>query len=375
MNPQNQTNDKITATQVDLELCIQKVATGPEYSKNLSFDEARAAMDFILSGSADPVQAAVALVALRMKRETDDENLGVMQAIIDHCTSATSEADQVLCITDPFNGQLRGLPMAPFVAPVLAACGLPTYSLGVESVGPKFGITHRNVLAAAGVKIDHSTEQLVTRLADHSIGWGYLDQSQYCPALHRLVPLRNLMIKRTLLTTLEVVNKPVSGKRKTHLLTGYVHQAYPPVYAEIARFAGYDSAAIVRGVEGGVLPSLRQPMRFYQFQSNREDKFFELDPVSLGIEQTRRAVPLPGDAKTLQAADRQTITNAIDQSANLGVAALQNQPGITLDSIVYGSAIALYHLEFEATLKLAADRVRRSIAAGDAFDTFSANLA
>ena len=49
---------------------IQRIATGPEYSKDISFAEARDAMNHILDGSADPVQAGIFLIALRMKRET-----------------------------------------------------------------------------------------------------------------------------------------------------------------------------------------------------------------------------------------------------------------------------------------------------------------
>ncbi|MEA3410214.1 MAG: hypothetical protein U9R74_01590 [Pseudomonadota bacterium] len=63
--------------------CIQKVATGPEYSKDIAFEEARDTMRLILGRRVDPVQAAVYLIALRMKRETDDENLGSLQAILD----------------------------------------------------------------------------------------------------------------------------------------------------------------------------------------------------------------------------------------------------------------------------------------------------
>ena len=60
---------------------IQRVATGPELSKSISRDEARAGMGLVLDGRVDPVQAGIFLIALRMKRETDDENLGVLDAI------------------------------------------------------------------------------------------------------------------------------------------------------------------------------------------------------------------------------------------------------------------------------------------------------
>ena len=62
---------------------IKRVAPGPELSKSVSSEEARAGMLLVLDGLVDPVQAAVFLIGLRVKRETEDENKGVLQAILD----------------------------------------------------------------------------------------------------------------------------------------------------------------------------------------------------------------------------------------------------------------------------------------------------
>ena len=43
---------------------IKRVATGPELSKSISYDEARAGMRLVLDELADPVQAAVFLIGL-----------------------------------------------------------------------------------------------------------------------------------------------------------------------------------------------------------------------------------------------------------------------------------------------------------------------
>ncbi len=51
---------------------IQRIATGPELSKDISQEEARFGMQAILDGKVDPVQAGIFLIALRMKRETDE---------------------------------------------------------------------------------------------------------------------------------------------------------------------------------------------------------------------------------------------------------------------------------------------------------------
>jgi anthranilate phosphoribosyltransferase len=60
---------------------LQRIATGPTLSKDLSAREAHRAMRLILEDKADEVQAGIFLIALRMKRETDDELAGILDAI------------------------------------------------------------------------------------------------------------------------------------------------------------------------------------------------------------------------------------------------------------------------------------------------------
>ena len=143
---------------------IQRIATGPDMSKDISQAEARAGMRAVLDNAVDPVQAAVFLIALRMKRETDEENRGILDAIRDISTSVVAPVDEVLDLSDPYNGYNRSLPAAPFLPAVLAACGIHTVSHGVETMSPKFGITHRRVLRAAGVPVNLTVEQAAARL-------------------------------------------------------------------------------------------------------------------------------------------------------------------------------------------------------------------
>jgi len=341
---------------------IQKVATGPEYSKDLSQEETHAAMRHILSGEADPVQAAVFFIALRMKRETDAENKGVLQAIQEASPGTPVAVDELLDVADPYDGHSRGLPMSAFLAPVMAACGVPACCHGLESVGPKYGITSRKVLRAAGVNVDLSPAQAADTIANPDLGWAYLDQSAYAPALYNLAPLRARIIKRPVLTTVEVLIRPLQARNKTHLLTGYVHKAYPPVYASLARFAGFDSAMIVRGVEGGVIPSLQQPAKLFYYHDQGEEQSRELNPKEIGIDQSTRAVPLPRDLPPAPAADAIAtpfdVEAAAQAAADAGLAALQGQPGPARDALVYAAAISLTHLGRAASMAEGADAAR-----------------
>ena len=346
--------------------CIQKVATGPEYSKDLTLDEAHAAMRCILADGADPVEAAVYLIALRMKRETQEENRGTLRAIRETMESATAPVDQVVDVADPYDGFLRALP---------AACGVAAFNHGVEKVGPKYGATHHTILRAAGVDVGLSVQQAAARL--HDVGWAYVDQSRFCPRLHALTPLRTRIVKRPLITTVEVLAHPIRGRQSTHLVTGYVHKAYPPIYLDLAKFAGFDSAAVVRGSEGGIVPSLKQPARLHEYHGDAHAQVRELDPSAIGINGKTRGVPLPDDLPG-GTHEGDEIAAAVDvdvlsqRAAEAGVAALQGAPGAARDCLVYSGAIVLTHLRRYDSMANAAVAVAAQLDNGAAHERFIA---
>ncbi len=326
-----------------MDAILQRIATGPELSKDISREEAREGMRLVLDGEVDPVQAGVFLIALRMKRESDDENRGLLEAIRAAALRTTAAVEEVLDLGDPYDGYGRTLPAAPFLPAVLAACGVPTVSHGVERMGPKYGVTHRQVLAAAGAPVDLGLEEAAARLADPRCGWAYVDQRAFCPKLHALARLRALIVKRPAITTLEVLAGPVRGRKQTHLVTGYVHKAYPRIYALLARHAGFASALIVRGVEGGVIPSISQAGRAHRVLGQSEEIAVEFTPAELGLEPAPRAA---------EAADARAAAQA-------GKAALGGEPGPARDALIAAGALCLWHLGRHGTLRASADAVRR----------------
>lgn len=358
-----------------LRLCIQKVATGPEYSKDLSFEEARHSMQQILKGDADPVQTAIYFIALRMKRETNEENCGILQAVKETSTQVTAAVDELVDVCDPYDGYTRSVPASPFIAPVLAALGVNAVSHGLNAVGPKFGGTHYKVLKAAGLNVSLTPEQAAAQV--ERMGWAYVDQSQFAPALHDLIPLRQRMIKRQVMTTIETMLGPIRGQQKTHLMGGYVHKAYPPIYAALARHSQFDSAMFIRGVEGGVIPSLQQTGRLFYYKTPTEDiQQRDLSPKDIGIDANYRAVPLPDDLPEVHAADN--IATTVDSealarfSAELGQAAMQGEKGLMYDALVYSAAICLTHLGRYATMQDSANAVRQVLDSGAAWEKLQA---
>ncbi len=366
-----------TATALDpktlMRSVIARIATGPEYSKDISREEARDAMRAILNNQADPIQAGVFFIALRMKRESDDEYIGVLDAIREIEISATADTDEVAILADPYDGYNRSLSAAPFLPALLAACGLPTVATGVESMGPKYGATHKQILRAAGINTDLTPAEAAARMS--GAGWAYVDQSRFAPRLYDLTGLRTTIVKRPTLTTVEVLLAPVKGAKKTHFITGYVHKPYPRVYALLARHAGFDHSLVIRGTEGGVIPSLRQDSRMFVVHDKGEEQLVEIKPRELGIEQEVRAPLIPGmdDASELEShVEAFDAAKVSVQAAEAGLAALGGQKGAGYDSLVLGAAIMLHGLKKAGSFAAAAEMAKKALDGGAAKAKFLA---
>jgi anthranilate phosphoribosyltransferase len=331
---------------------IQRVATGPDLSKDIAFKEAKDGMQAILRGEINDVQSAIFLIALRMKRETMEENEGILAAILAESDKQAVNVDDLVDLGDPYSGYNRSIPISSFLPPLLAELGLPTVIHGLDSVSPKFGLTHRHINRALGLSVEHSTSEAKVRLENPTIGWGYIDQASYCSGLHNMVPLRDNVIKRTVINTVETLIAPLRGKT-THAILGYVHKPYPPIYAHLVNASGMDTALLVRGVEGGVIPSLRQKGLMVSYLGVEEQDKVDIDPKVLGIEQTLRAISFP-DGLSVE----KDIQALAEHTVSLGKAALSGEKGMFYDGLVLSASLVLWHTKKANSLIEAAEMTR-----------------
>jgi anthranilate phosphoribosyltransferase len=370
---------------------LGRIATGPTLSKDLGRDEARDAMDMILGGAVDPAQAAVFLIALRMKRETHDELHGVLDALRASAVRVRAPVDDVVDMAEPYNGYVRHLPAAPFVPAVLAACGAPCVLTGCRDAGPKWGVTAHRILAAAGARVDATPEQAAARMGE--VGWAYLDLPRFCPPLAALARLRTLIVKRPCLSLLEKLIAPIAPRAggRAHLWVGYAHREYPEILERLARAGGHASMLAVRGVEGGVTTSVAGRVRGARFRGDGALEDVTIDPAqALGALSEQRMPPLPTDDEpagpTGQAAGEQDADDEgagaapgaarLDRwaraAADAGRAALDGQPGPTADMLVVAAATMLHHLGRARDLAEGAAQARAALASGSARARFDA---
>ncbi|MDP6946832.1 MAG: anthranilate phosphoribosyltransferase, partial [Myxococcota bacterium] len=204
---------------------LGRIAIGPVGSRDLERQGARRAMHLALQGEVSDVQIGAFLLAARLKRETTDENLGFLDALVGASTITSARSPEVVSLADPYNGFDRVPHFAPVTAAVLAACGLPSYVHGGVDVPPKQGITSLAVFEARGQVIpvgggQATVEQAATRLADHGVA--YVDVRDFCPPLAALNKIRRDIAKRPCLALLEKLITPLRGAERTHVVTGWV---------------------------------------------------------------------------------------------------------------------------------------------------------
>ena len=338
---------------MNLSAVLQKIATGPHLSKDLTEEEAYQAMNAIQSGEVSDVQVGIFFIALRMKRESADEMVGVFRSILDAAPRQIVNVPELVTFSDQYAGYSRGLPASAFVPAVLSALGIPSASHSPVTMSPKYGLTVLSVLKACGVEPEQNLVSAAQCLEQDS-GWVIVDQSVVTPKLANLNGLRDLIVKRPCLSTLECCIRPFMATASNHLVTGYVHKPYPPIYAMSADVAGFDSATFVRGVEGGIVPSVAQVSRYFPWYRTEhatassvvpfdaiELSEVQVDPVRLGIEQTARTTPWPDiEVSNHEAAARDCAVQ--------GMAALQGEAGVMRDAIRLGAAVAFAGLRKES---------------------------
>jgi anthranilate phosphoribosyltransferase len=334
---------------------IQKIAVGPDRGRDLSRSDSRDVMRAVLDGKVDEVQTAVFLIALRMKRESMDEFLGLFDALQEHQQSVISDCDQVVCLAEPFDGYVRTATVTPFIPAVLAAHGIASVMHGVKSVGPKHGVTAHKVYAAAGINVGMSLSDASGQL--NSAGWSYIDQSHYAPALFALAGLRDRIVKRTALTTLERLAAPIRGHQATHLVLGYVHKAYPSIYATVANQAGFDRTLLLKGVEGGLAPAVNKPLRRFLFGRD----------LPSDIDQQKELIDIDALVSAQAAAPpRLSEESPVQECLELGLKTLSGAQGIARDSLSLAAGQILFALGQSTSLAKAVDNVQLCLDNGSA---------
>jgi anthranilate phosphoribosyltransferase len=317
--------------------------------------------DPIVNTKNNDCEKAVFLEGLRLKEETNLENQAMLHYYWHSSQRAICDVPILIDLSTAYDGFNRHPQLALFTAPLLASIGFNVVLHGCEEVSPKRGINPYKLLQAAGKNPTKSLEQVKTSLETNSIAWGYCDQRIFFPEADALRPLRQLIVKRPLLATIEKFCQPLVSKHRTVLITGYTHPPYRQktinLLQKLQSFGHLDTYIILRGLEGScTAPQDRRCPIIIGNQSNVQEDF--VSPADFGLNLHDRIEPNP----------EINVTDTLD----LGLKALSGQSKNTQEQLIYNCLLILSHANLIENLEATKKKLQDSISSGKALSHWDA---
>jgi anthranilate phosphoribosyltransferase len=222
----------------DLRAIIAKVATGA----TLSRDEASNAFDRMMSGEATPSQMGGILMALRVRGETVDEITGAVAAMRAKMLRVKAPADAVDIVGTGGDGS-GSVNVSTCASFIVAGAGVPVAKHGNRALSSKSGAA--DVLAALGIKIDLTPDQVARCVNDTGIG--FMFAPAHHPAMKNVGPTRVELATRTIFNLLGPLSNPAGVKRQ---MVGVFSRQWVQPLAQVLKNLGAESIWVVHGSDG-----------------------------------------------------------------------------------------------------------------------------
>lgn len=286
--------------------------------QDLTYAEANAVMDEIMSGRASEVQISAYLTALSLKGETIDEITASAAGMRQHCVKLLHE-QEALEIVGTGGDHANSFNISTTSAIIVSAAGVPVAKHGNRSASSKCGAA--DVLEALGVNISIPAEASAKLL--HEIGICFMFAQNYHIAMKYVAPIRRELSIRTVFNILGPLCNPAGA---TMQLLGVYEQALVEPIAKVLCNLGVKNAMVVYGQDGLDEISLSSPTTICEVK-NGWVKSYEITPEQFGFTRCVKEDLAGGTAQ-----ENAAILRAI----------LQGVKGPKRDAAVLNSAAALY---------------------------------
>jgi anthranilate phosphoribosyltransferase len=266
----------------ELKTHIAKVATG----KPLSFEEARAAFDTIMSGEATPSQIGAFLMALRVRGETVEEISGAVATMREKMLRVEAP-DGAIDIVGTGGDGSHSVNISTASAFVIAGCGVPVAKHGNRGLSSQTGAA--DVLTALGIKIDLTPEAIGRSIREAGIG--FMFAPAHHPAMRHVGPTRIELGTRTIFNLLGPLSNPAGVKRQ---MVGVFAPEWVEPLAETLKALDADKVWVVHG-DGFDEITTTGETKVSQLADGSVTTF-SIAPESIGLPRYRREDLRGGDA-------------------------------------------------------------------------------
>lgn len=255
---------------------------------SLSREQARAAMEGIMTGAATPAQIGGFLLALRMKGETVEEITGFAETMRSFAGSVGTAREHLLDTCGTGGSGIHKFNISTASALIAASASVRVAKHGNRSASGRAGSA--DVLEALGVNIGINGTQAAECL--DRIGICFLFAQTYHPSMkHAAAPRRELGV-RTVFNLLGPLTNPAGADRQ---LLGLYDANRTGQIASVLGNLGAKRAMVVAGLDGLDEISVSGPTRVSELK-NGAVRTYEITPEELGLERHSLESILGGDA-------------------------------------------------------------------------------
>ena len=245
--------------------------------QDLTYDEAYAVMNEIMSGETTAVENAAYLAALSTKSsgmETIAEISGSAAAMREHAERVEHDMDviDIVGTGGDHSGSINVSTTASFLT---AAAGLKVCKHGNRAASSWSGTA--DCLEALGVNIDQSPEKVREELA--AVGMAFLFAQRYHQSMKHVGAIRRELGIRTVFNILGPLTNP---SRPAYMLLGVYGEHLLRPLAKVLPDLGVKRALIVHGTDGMDEISVGAPTKIYEI-TNGAESAYEIRPEDFGI--------------------------------------------------------------------------------------------
>jgi anthranilate phosphoribosyltransferase len=266
---------------------------------NLTRDEAREAMNTIMSGEATPAQIGGFLVALRLKGETAEEIAGCAEAMRAHVLAVHPKREDLVDTAGTGGDGGRTFNISTAAALVAAAAGAGVAKHGNRAVSSASGSA--DVLEALGFELELPPDRIAHSI--DTLGFGFLFAPTHHPAMKHAAPVRKELAARTVFNVLGPLTNPAGARAQ---VVGVYSPDLVKTLAEVLAALGARRAFVVHGAGGIDELSPAGPNLVYEVV-NGGVREREIDPLELGIARCAPEVLRGGSPEENAAAIREVF--------------------------------------------------------------------
>jgi anthranilate phosphoribosyltransferase len=268
--------------------------------RDLTAEQARAAMAEILDGAATPAQIAGFIVALRMKGETVEELGGLVDAMLAAAERVRLPRDEpVVDIVGTGGDRAHTINVSTLAALVVAGAGGRVCKHGNRAASSATGSA--DLLEALGVRIDCGPEEVARCVAEAGIGFCFAPR--FHPAMRHAGPPRRELGIATAFNFLGPLANPAGVRR---LMIGVADPSMAERMVGVLAARGGERVLVVHGDDGLDELTISTTSQVVDLRDGKV-RDYTVDPKELGITPAPTEALVGGDPATNAALARRVL--------------------------------------------------------------------